>query len=196
MLSQLGCITLDPDVIRAAYLGEPLSAEDEAHFDAHPHVARELLAHIPRLEPVAWMISQQLNSEVPQEVPQIPALPREVLIFGAKMLRVAVAFDNLKLRGFSNTDAIVHLRQRPKDFDREVVDALSDIKIEEASSGLRKLPISALTVGMILQQDVKNRAGVLVLAKGQEVTRPLLIRLEKYSRAQLTDHEIVALVPV
>jgi hypothetical protein len=61
---------------------------------------------------------------------------------------------------------------------------------------LRKVPISALSVGMILQQDVKNRAGLLVVAKGQELTHPLLVRLEHFSLARLIDNEILALVPV
>jgi hypothetical protein len=61
---------------------------------------------------------------------------------------------------------------------------------------LRQIPISALTVGMILQQNIKNHAGVLVVAKGQEVTAPLLIRLEHFSYAHLMEREIMALVPV
>jgi response regulator RpfG family c-di-GMP phosphodiesterase len=60
MLSQLGCVTLDPELIQAAYVGERLSAEDQARFAAHPQAARDLLVHIPRLEAIAWMISQQL----------------------------------------------------------------------------------------------------------------------------------------
>ncbi|MGO8794580.1 MAG: response regulator [Candidatus Sulfotelmatobacter sp.] len=196
MLSQLGCITLDPELIRAAYLGTHLSAENQARFGAHPNVARDLLANIRRLEPVAWMIGQQLNHGTPRTVPQVPELPREVLVFGAKMLGVAVAFDNLRMRGASNDEAILDLRQRSNDFDTELVDALADIKPEEAKMMLRRVSISMLTIGMILQQDVRNRAGLLVVAKGQEVTRPLLAKLKNFSLAQLIDNEIMALVPV
>lgn len=196
MLSQLGCITLDPELIRAAYLGTHLSAENQARFGAHPNVARDLLANIRRLEPVAWMISQQLIHGTPQAVPQVPELPREVLVFGAKMLRVAVAFDNLRMRGASSDEAILELRQRSNDFEKELVDALADMKPEEARMVLRRVPISMLTMGMILQQDVRNRAGLLVVAKGQEITRPLLARLENFSLAQLIDNEVLAHVPV
>jgi CheY-like chemotaxis protein len=195
MLSQLGCITLDPELIQSAYLGTHLSDENQARFAAHPNVARDLLVNIRRLEPVAWMISQQLTQGVPQNPPQVPELPAEVLTFGAKMLRVAVAFDNLKMKGMSSDEAILQLRHRPNDFDCELVDALTDMKSEEARMELRKVPISTLTTGMILQQDVRNRAGLLVVAKGQEVTRPLLARLQNFSLAQLIDSEVVALVP-
>jgi ActR/RegA family two-component response regulator len=196
MLSQLGCITLDPELIQAAYVGTHLSPENQARYEAHPNAAKDLLVNIRRLEPIAWMISQQLTRGTRQKAPQVPELPAEVLAFGAKMLRVAVAFDNLRMKGASNDEAVEQLRYRSSEFDRELVDALADMKSEEAKMELRKVPISTLTTGMILQQDVRNRAGLLVVAKGQEVTRPLLARLENFSLAQLIDSEIMALVPV
>ncbi len=49
MLSQLGCVTLDSDLIRSSYVGDNLTPEDRARFGAHPEVARALLANIPRL---------------------------------------------------------------------------------------------------------------------------------------------------
>jgi FixJ family two-component response regulator len=195
MLLQLGCIMLDPELIQAAYVDTHLSAESRVRFEAHPNVARDLLANIRRLEPVAWMISQQLLRESPQNAPPVPELPASILAIGAKMLRVAVAFDNLRMRGVSNEEAVIRLRFR-SEFDRDLVDALVDMKSDESKMQLRKVPISMLTVGMILQQNVRNHDGLLVVAKGQEVTRPLLIRLEHFSDRRLIENEILALVPV
>jgi ActR/RegA family two-component response regulator len=196
MLSQLGCIALDPELIQSAYLGTHLSAKDRARFEAHPDAARDLLVNVRRLEPVAWMISHQLTRGVPKNAPPVPELPAEVLVFGAKMLRVAIAFDNLKMKGLSHDESLLQLRHRSADFEQDLVDALADMKSEEAKMELRKVPISTLTTGMILQQDVRNRSGVLVVAKGQEVTLPLLVRLANFSHAQLIDNEVTALVPV
>ena len=196
MLSQLGCIALDPEVIQAAYIGTSLSPEDQARFAGHPQVAAELLAHIPRLEPIVWMISQQFAKEIPQQAPQVPALPKEALVFGAKMLKLAVAFDNLRMRGIPIEDVVAQLRHWSAGFDPELVDALSDMKPERTTMELRKVPVSALTTGMILQQDVQTRFGLLVVAKGQEVTHPLLARLQNFSRARLIAAEIMALVPM
>lgn len=195
MLSQLGCIMLDHDLIQAAYVNTHLSAEDRVRFESHPNVARDLLANVRRLEPVAWMISQQLNREIPENAPPAPDLPAAVLAIGAKMLRVAVAFDNLRMRGIPNDEAVTRLRYR-SEFDRDLVDALADIKSDESKMELRKIPISTLTIGMILQQNIRNHDGVLVVAKGQEVTRPLLVRLGHFSVARLIDNEILALVQV
>ena len=59
MMSQLGCVTLPPETIQAVYSGEKLSSSEQAQYDAHPSVAYNLLAKIPRLEPIAWMIEHQ-----------------------------------------------------------------------------------------------------------------------------------------
>jgi response regulator RpfG family c-di-GMP phosphodiesterase len=195
MLSQLGCIVLDPELIQAAYVDTHLSAEDRTRFEAHPNVARDLLANVRRLEPVAWMISQQLVRGAPQNPPNIPGLSAEDLVLGAKMIKVAVAFDNLRMRGATDGEAVERLRYRAE-FDRQLVDELSDIKSAEFQMELRRIPISTLTIGMVLQQNIRNHAGVLVVAKGQEVTRPLLVKLEHFSRARLIDNEILASIPV
>jgi response regulator RpfG family c-di-GMP phosphodiesterase len=195
MLSQLGCIMLGPELIQAAYVDTHLSAENRTRFETHPNVAKDLLANIRRLEPVAWIISQQLIRGTPQNPPPIPGVSAETLVLGAKMIKVAVAFDNLRMRGVPDDEAVSRLRYR-SEFDGKLVDALSDMKSAESQMELRKIPISTLTVGMILQQDIRNHAGVLVVAKGQEVTRPLLVRLEHFSRARLIDQEILASIPV
>ena len=196
MLSQLGCITLDPDLIQQAFTGTKLSPEDQSRFNAHPQVARDLLANIPRLEPIAWMISQQLTREAPCKAPDVPAFPTEIIVRGAKMLKVAVAFDSLRMRGLAESDAIAQLRYSPTEFDKELVDALADMKPEGARMELHKVPVFKLTTGMILQQEVRTRTGLLVVAKGQEVTHALLVRLENFSRAHAIDGEIMALVPM
>jgi response regulator RpfG family c-di-GMP phosphodiesterase len=193
LLSQLGCITLDSELLQAAYVGTRLSAEDQARFNAHPQVAKDLIATIPRLEPIAWMISQQLASKVP-EAPKAAALDNGDLPMGAKMLMLAVAFDGLRMQGLSSDEAISNLRLR-HEFDRKLVDALADLKSESIKMELRKVPIAKLSTGMILQQEVRNKSGLLVVAKGQEVTHALLMRLENFSQARLIDNEVLASVP-
>jgi len=49
---------------------------------------------------------------------------------------------------------------------------------------------------MILQQEIRNNAGMLVVAKGQEVTHALLLKLVNFSRAGTIAKEVMALVPV
>ena len=193
LLSQLGCISLDSDLLQAAYAGTRLSPEDQARFDHHPQVARDLIAAIPRLEPIAWMISQQLAKKIPSP-PQAAVMNSVDLQMGARLLMLAVAFDDLKIRGLSSEEAVANLRRR-SEFDRQQLDALADLKSESIKMELQRVPIARLSSGMIVQQEVRNRNGLLVVAKGQEVTQTLLMRLDNFSRARLIESEVLVSVP-
>jgi response regulator RpfG family c-di-GMP phosphodiesterase len=196
MLSQLGCVALDPEVIQAAYIGNSLSPENQARFAAHPQVARDLLVKIPRLEPIAWIIAQQLTKDDVREIPDVPASSATDIIFGAKMLKLAVVFDNLRMNGLPDEAAIAKLHDRRNEFGPELFDALASIPPESASTEMRKVAASKLTAGMILMQEIRTKAGMLVVAKGQEVTLALQIKLKNFSDAGTIDKEIAVLVPV
>ncbi|HTR24703.1 MAG TPA: HD domain-containing phosphohydrolase [Terriglobales bacterium] len=196
MLSQLGCVTLDPELTQAAYLGNNLSPEDKAHYDEHPRVARDLLVTIPRLEPIAWMISQQFIKDANGDAPPVPASSSDAMRFGAKLLKLAVAYDDLRMQGMTEENAIARLRHRAGEFGGEVIDAMADMKSESGRTELRKVLTSKLAAGMILQQEIRNKAGMLVVAKGQEVTHALLLKLVNFSRAGTIAKEVMALVPV
>lgn len=193
MLSQLGCIALEPELVQAAYLGTPLILEDQARFDAHPQTACELLANIPRLEPVAWMISQQTGSDDVAH-PSESQMP-EVIVRGAKILKLAVAFDNLRMKRLSDADAIAQIRFRTSEFGKELIDALAEIKPESAKMVPRNVSVLKLSTGMILQQEVRTHVGVLVVGQGQEVTHALMVRLQNFLRSGMIDQEVLVLVP-
>lgn len=196
MLSQLGCVTLDPDLIKASYVGEHLSPEDRARFAAHPKVASDFLANIPRLESIAWMIGQQLTSEIGHGTPSASEHPDEAIVLGAKILKLAVAMDNIRMKGVSDKDAIDRLRVRRAEFGPELIDALKDIEPETTKMELRKVAASMLTSGMILQQEIRTHTGMLVVPEGQAITQALLIKLNNFSRAGTIGKDVMALVPV
>jgi hypothetical protein len=112
------------------------------------------------------------------------------------MLKLAIAFDSYRMNGKSEGQAIASLRERHTEFEKELVDALTNMKSEGATMEVRKIAVSKLVTGMILHQEIRNRAGMLVVANGQEVTHALLIKLESFAQAGKIDKEIMALVPV
>jgi response regulator RpfG family c-di-GMP phosphodiesterase len=61
MLSQIGWVTLPPDILDKIYLNEKLDAEDEAMYQEHPKTAERLLSKIPRMENITKMIALQLD---------------------------------------------------------------------------------------------------------------------------------------
>ncbi len=194
-LSQLGCVTLDSNLLQRAYVGIKLSAEDQTRFATHPISAMQLLAHIPRLEPVAWMIGQQLVHEIPTEIPGIPD-PTEIL-FGAKMLKLAVTYEQLRSTISIREDLLGRLYERRSEFDLTLLDALSDLPNDtDHTMQLQKVSVIRLRTGMVLAEEIKNGQGVLLVAKGQELTSPLLMKLDSFSRAGLIAKEFMAFVAV
>jgi response regulator RpfG family c-di-GMP phosphodiesterase len=189
MLSQLGCITLSPEVIEAAYCGRELTVEEQTAFDMHPSVARNLLGNIPRLDCIAWIIGQQRFAAADPET----KMPHSMMM-GADILRVAIAFDDLKIRGANDSEAISKLQCDTK-FDPKIVRALSSLQPEEGNRELKMVRISDLATGMIIQEEIRTKVGMLLIGIGQEVTYPLIVRLNNFNRRQDLPSKILVLAP-
>ena len=141
------------------------------------------------------MIGQQLIKEPWVDDSGMPDSHPDEIVLGARILRLAVTFDNLKMKGLSDDEALARLRFRRDEFGEELVAALSDIKCESASMQLRKVSTARLMAGMILQQEIRTRSGTLMVPKGHEITPALLAKLENFSRAGSIEGEIMVLVP-
>ena len=53
-----------------------------------------------------------------------------------------------------------------------------------------------LATGMVLAQELRNKQGMLLVAKGQEISSAVLIKLENFAKAGLIGKEVQVLVPV
>ena len=189
MLSQLGCIALSPEIIEAAYRGQKLSLEEQTAFDMHPSVARNLLTHIPRLDAVAWIVGQQRFGAA---IPNSRVSP--AMRMGVDVLRLAIAMDDFKIKGQSDDEALALLKHDPQ-FDPKIVEALASIPREPGNLDLKSVPISELSDGMILQEEIRTKAGVLLAERGQELTYPLIVRLSNFRYRQDIPEEILVSVP-
>jgi hypothetical protein len=96
----------------------------------------------------------------------------------------------------SDERAICILKGRYREFDREMVDALVGVKAHNARMESRRLPIRKLAIGMVLDQEIRNKQGMLLVAKGQELTGALLAKVDDFARAGLIENQVVVLVPV
>ena len=178
LLSQIGCITMEPGTLDRVYTGEELSEEEKQMFAAHPAAGRDLLLHIPRLESVAHMIGGQ-NLEQPGPLPMPQA--HEAVSTGVHLLRGAIDFDRLITRGRSTEEALAQMRRRAGDYDAKCLKALATFVPHEAGMELRVLKSAELRKSMIVDQDVRAKNGLLLLAKGQEVTPSVLGRLKAFA---------------
>ncbi|HMD84097.1 MAG TPA: HD domain-containing phosphohydrolase [Terriglobia bacterium] len=192
MMSQLGCVTLDPDTIETVYAGRELSPDEEAQYINHPRVAQDLLENIPRMEPIAWMIAHQ-NEEWPADCDISERELVEVRL-GAQIIRAALTFDALLRRGHSRVEA-AHYLKTCEGLDKRIIEAMVELEPEIAGNGARILPITELVNGVVLEQDVRTEKGLLVAAKGQEITSPLLLKLKSFLGKGAIPNEVVVSQP-
>jgi len=165
MLSHLGSLTL--------------ATPDGPHPEnrpAHASVGYELLKNIPRLDIVAGIIARQQDPIDPADA-KVPLIDRDPTRRGGNVLRVAIEFDAAVLAGVAREVALIRMRDRPSDFDRTVVDSMRTAELPEHTFEGRTETMAHLRVGMILDEDLRNASGLLIMPRGLEITRPLLLRL-------------------
>jgi response regulator RpfG family c-di-GMP phosphodiesterase len=188
MMSQLGCVAIDPEIIERIYSGHELSPEQQAQYDTHPTIAHDLLAKIPRMEPIAWIILHQNQSASVEG--DISDPERTDMRLGASLLQVALAFDSLLHKGLSRTEAAHQLSRQSEKLDPRIFEALVELGPEVADTLVCELPVAELSAGMIIEQEIRNRAGSLLVANRQEVTLPLLLKLKRLFEAGTIDGSV------
>lgn len=178
MMSQLGCVILDSETVNAVFAGRELAPEEQARYNSHPLIARELLANIPRMEPIAWMIAHQ-NQPEPAEG---DGATREMadLRLGAELLRATMAFDDLLRKGISRTEAGTRLARQYPTLDSRILHAMVELDAEVGDVEVQPCTLEELSAGMILEEDIYAKNGSLIGVKGQEVSLPLRLKLKTF----------------
>jgi response regulator RpfG family c-di-GMP phosphodiesterase len=180
MLSQLGYITLPPETVERVYYGQPLSVDEQKLVGRLPELTEELLGNIPRLEAVREILKNYPKPYTPEIIQTDPH--KRLVAQGAHLLRVAVDFDALGApEKVSAGMALTTLRNRADQYDPEVLEALAAIRCTEESLAMYDMPLSDLRVGMILAEDVKMQNGVLLVARGYEITERFLERIRNFA---------------
>ena len=179
MLSQLGCVTLTPELLEKVYLRERLTENEKQEFAAHPEAAYQLLHKIPRMEQVALMIRNQNHPEEPAAEPgREPKPMSDETHLGARFLYVAGHYDDLRMQGISHKPAIEKLHQHFKGKYGVYIDALKKAGIAVNNILIPKsIEISELVPGMILAEDVYSQSDLLLMAQGQKMTSTAVGRL-------------------
>lgn len=168
MICRLGAITVPAHVFERRTRRELLSSDECAMLERIPEVTERLLASIPRLEDVRLIARQACAIGVND--------PKSVV--EARILRVAFDFDDLEALRGSAPAALDALRSHAKNYDAEVLAALADTL--HLTGEIVQVPLSALREGMVVSADVRTKTGLLLVARGHEVTASLLGRLENF----------------
>jgi FixJ family two-component response regulator len=173
LASQLGYITLPHDVCDKLANGRSLTDAEQALVSRTPEVAAQLLANIPRLEPVQKILVQ--HGAPPKRHADATGTARLVAL-GAHALRLALDIDALELGGTRDP-----LPPTNDAYDPEVVAAYLAVRARRlASQRIQELPVTALRVGMVFADDVRLANGTLLVARGYEVTHHFIERVRNF----------------
>ncbi|MBN8524552.1 MAG: response regulator [Planctomycetes bacterium] len=172
MMSQLGIVTIPPDVVERADAGADLREDERQMLASIPEVTARLLANIPRLEPCARMIAAAGAAGIPSG--EDPGAR------GARILRLMAEYEDMIASGRSAVSVLTDLRRQG--YPLAAIEVLSSLDAEPAPKQHLTIPVRELRSGMVLQEDVRARNGVLLVPRGQELTHALLERILNFNR--------------
>lgn len=176
MLSQIGCVTLLPATYEKLYYGRPLSNDENELVQHLPEVTVQLLENIPRLEGVRSILRAQANN-FDGSGTVAGGLKGEAIPLGARVLKIVGDYDVLESAGTESDVAAGTLQARRGRYDPTLLDAFIRLKTSGPARGLVELPLTGIRPGMFLAQGVTSTSGLLLVARGQEVTMGLMHRL-------------------
>ena len=185
MLSQLGYLSLPSDLVEKLYYGETLTAEERILVSGAPDVARRLLENIPRLEPVAEILTSINASDI-----ALQQLGEGAVAVGARILSLVTDYYALLTQGQTPSAAIKRLRSRATRYGAELVEEFAAYvgpQEEPQPSDPRKIPLRAVQPGMVILQDVRTELGTLLVPGGFEVTPVFLERMRHFGPELLSE---------
>jgi response regulator RpfG family c-di-GMP phosphodiesterase len=192
LLSQLGCVTVAPEILDKLQRAEPLDERETQEFSAHPLLGAELIGRIPRLGRVAKIILYQNKN---YDGTGFPAddLKKDRIPVEARILRVVLKHDELAQQGLSEAAIVDRLKQQPGKVDPAVLEALAKSDHFAGARDVARVFPNDLELGMVVQEDVLTDHGVMLLMHGQEVTPAIREHLVMFQRSgELTKRILVA----
>jgi response regulator RpfG family c-di-GMP phosphodiesterase len=182
-LFPLGLIAVPRDLIERAAAGAPLETGERDVLAKVPDTGARLLEGVPRLEPVAEIIRAQNLRFDAGGVP-----------IGARILCAAIALDERLQGGAARELALGEMRAQPGRFDPRVLDHLAASTTSCADANRQEVRVRQLEVGMVLDQDVVNSNGAVIVRRGHGLSPALIERLRNHFDLGMIREPICVLV--
>ena len=167
MLMRVGCVSLPKDALRAYLSGESIPPSYVDLIADTPKLGHGLVSAIPRLQDVAEFILAQND-------PPVDATP-----IASRILRAVGDYQRFQTND-SPFSALARL-DKPSKYDPAVVNALSEVISDSFET--REVTVGELRDGMILEANLEDQAGRVLVAVGTEVHEAMIQKLEMLRRS-------------
>jgi len=196
MLSQIGCTTIPPEILKRKDEGEQLSDEETQIFLTHAQTGRNLLRNIPRLESISEGVLYQFKQFDGQGFPFNNIKGRDIPLIG-RILKIVLDFDTLTSKGYTAPRAVEELLNNTGYYDPDIFAALNAEVLRVATGFVvNAVAVADLVNGMLLADDLIDSNGSILLYKGQEITDILKLRLIVFARLGRVTEPIRILKPI
>jgi hypothetical protein len=196
MLAQIGWVTLPAETASKLYRGAALSLSEQAIVENLPTLTEQLLANIPRLEPVREILHYQ-DKHYDGQGPPNNITCGDAIPWGARALKAVSDFDVLQSQGCSLEVALDTMRARAGWYDPAMLEALEKLGGDETRDAtVMKLPLHAVQPGMIFAADVENHSGLPLIARGQEATPSLIERIKNLALNSKINDPVLVMLPI
>jgi hypothetical protein len=183
LLSNIGCVGLSPNLIKKMREGTGITKEDMKTFRTHPSIAARLLENVPRMGKIAEIILHQ-NTPCSQNPP-----------LAARILKVCIDLDQLKIKGASPEKALAHMNKRPEIYDPRVIKTMARLQTETRKAQPAPISVAGLKPGMVMQQDMVTEDGATLLRKGETLSEASHMRLQTFNDLLKIKDPIYATTP-
>jgi CheY-like chemotaxis protein len=182
MLAHVGCVGLPHELLKKAFGNVPLDAKERELVNGAPRIAHSLLEGIPRLE-VSLGILAELGGKPPSLKDAKLDSIKGRIAWGTHLILLAERADQLR-----QTQGLTKMQTgliAEKHFDEGVLARLAKMDLQQLEpelldpSAVREIAARDLKIGMMLIEDVKSKAGAVMVKAGQEVTPTVAQLLRK-----------------
>lgn len=157
-ISQIGAVTLGPEVAEKLDSARPLTRAEQGQVDRLPLIAAGIVKHLPQLEDVTEILASQQRVGSDRGI-------------GGSILRIAIDIDQLEARGLSRIEAIAIMRNRSGEHNREVLAVAEQLALQVKHEFAKvETGLNGLLIGMTIAEDLRDRDGTLLISHGQIVT--------------------------
>ncbi|HEY1240868.1 MAG TPA: HD domain-containing phosphohydrolase [Bryobacteraceae bacterium] len=188
LLSQIGFVAVPPQVLEKLRAGEALDPGETSIVGSQSKIGYDLLAQIPRLEIISHMVARQ-NQEWESGRKDVDRVS-----VGAQLLKIAQNFHDAIVRG-GEVGPVVNQMLKSAAYNPDFVVLLDNVYVACDTHETRVLHVDQLRIRMVIDADVFSKGGLLLLAKGQEITPSAILRLHNFASTIGVVEPIKVIVP-
>ncbi len=182
MLSEIGLVGVPADIIEKKEKKITLTPDEIKLFDTYPSIGSDLLKNIPRLENVAKAIGYLSVSNYSEFSPEELESNKALLL--SQLISIAKTFDKITDAGLENADAFTFLKKR-KTYSPHIL-TLFELEFSEnenlKKAKVQNVMIDDLKEDMILAEDIVDNLGMILYAKGKELSDLIILKLRNMAR--------------